>query len=234
MDDELEKPAAPGMAWLLTFADLVSLMLTFFILLYSMKVIDAKKWESLRGAMNDTFNVQEPIVELKPDQRHSIEKFDPIRADGLFYVRNLLQTRFAANELLKNASLRHDRDRDTLVISLPSQLLFNSGDDTLRAEGAAALAALGDSLRHLDNTIEIAGHTDPNPIATAKFPSNWELSVMRGVRVMETLRAQGVNQNMQVMGFGASRFEDTPTETGLLERYARARRVDIIIHGNKL
>lgn len=226
-------PAPPSMAWLLTFADLISLLLTFFILLYSMKVIDAQEWESLRGAFDSTFNVKEEIVETKPDKVDTIEKLDSMRGDNLDYLATILQTRFHHDPVLKATQVLRDQQLDTLTLNLPSKLVFTAGSAEMSDKGKETMANLGDLLRHMDNRIEIAGHTDPNPINTVQFPTNWELSAIRALRVAEALKAQGIESNIPSVAYADSRFYMLDVNISAIERYQQARRVEVIIHGKQ-
>ena len=89
-EDEGMNPEPPSMDWLLTFADLVSLLITFFVLLYSMKVVDVQKWDELKGSFSGVFSIREPIYKVSPDKDTSVEKIDPLKSDSLEYVEKLL------------------------------------------------------------------------------------------------------------------------------------------------
>jgi chemotaxis protein MotB len=226
-------PPPPSMAWLLTFADLISLLLTFFILLYSMKVIDAQEWESLRGAFDRTFSVKEEIVETKPNKTDTVEKIDSLKADNLDYLASILKTRFLDDAVLKATEITRDLELDTLILNMPSKLLFDSGSAKMKQSGKETMANLGDLLRHVDNRIEIAGHTDPNPINTSDFPTNWELSAVRALRVAESLKSQGIESNIPAVAYAETRFYLLDNNKSVIQRYQEARRVEIIIHGKK-
>lgn len=226
-------PEPPSMAWLLTFADLISLLLTFFILLYSMKAIKPQEWESLRGAFDSTFSIKEEIVETKPNKTDTIEKLDSLVADNLDYLASILKTRFHGDEVLKATEVNRDIELDTLILNLPSKLLFDPGSATMKDIGRETMANLGDLLRHVDNRIEVAGHTDPNPINTDDFPTNWELSAVRALRVAEALAEQGMESLIPAVAYSDTRFHLLDKNKSVLERYKEARRVEIIIHGKK-
>lgn len=226
-------PEPPSMAWLLTFADLISLLLTFFILLYSMKVIDAQEWEALRGAFDSTFSIKEEIIKTKPNQTDTIEKIDSLVADNLDYLSTILKTRFMHDKVLMATDVQRNVEANTLILNIPSKLLFDSGSSSMKKLGKQTMANLGDVLRHVDNQIEVAGHTDPNPINTSTFPTNWELSAVRALRVAEALKHQGVESKIPTVAYANTRFHLLDKNIPSLERYQIARRVEIIIHGKK-
>lgn len=223
----------PCPAWLLTFADLVSLLITFFVLLYSMKVVDTQKWDDLKGSFAGVFSIREPVVTTQPDQQNAIEKIDPFRADNLDYIEGILHQSFINNELLKNTVMRRDREQDLLIVNVPSSLLFYSNEDDLRADGLAAVEMLGDTLRHLDNRIAVAGHTDPFPIKSEKFASNWELGMARAVKIADTILSRGVPGPIRTISYADSRFGDIDRALPISQRYAVSRRVEIIIYGEQ-
>ncbi len=229
-DDDIMQPAPPDMAGLLTFADLVSLLITFFVLLYSMKVIDVQTWDELVGSFTGTFNPTKPIFEMRPDMDAS-EKFVPRDADPLDYLQTLLKSRFSSDPLLRNATFGRDPVADTLTVQLPSTLLFESGNATLKPEGRQAILKLGDLMRHLDNRMDVAGHTDPIPIESRTI-TNWELAMDRAWQVTSLLTQQGVPGPITALSFADSRFENVAPDLPLAERLRKARRVEIIVHSH--
>lgn len=233
MDDDIRPSEPPNMAWLLTFADLVSLLITFFVLLFSMKNVDQEVWEAVKGSFDGVFTVNKPVLHVAPDQDASIGRIALASADNLDYIQSILALRFRDNDILQQARLHRDVEKDILTVALPTTLLFAPGSATLKPQGTEAMAALADQLRFLDNRIEIAGHTDPSPIATADYPSNWELAMMRAVRVVTMLNDMGLEQNIPAVSYGDSRFPLVAPLEALDARYIKARRVEVIIHGKQ-
>jgi len=115
-----------------------------------------------------------------------------------------------------------------LVVSLKQTAFFPSGADVIDPESYPSLAKVAESLRSVDNKLRIEGHTDPIPIHTARFRSNWELSAARSIAMMELLVQRfGVDEKlMSIVGYADTEPEtsnDTPEGRG------RNRRVDIVI-----
>lgn len=233
MDDDDLKPEPPSMAWLLTFADLVSLLITFFVLLYSMKVVDTQHWDELKGTFSGVFSIREPIYEVRPDKDTTIEKVDPVLADKLEYVHSLLSHAFATSTYLKDVTLKRNVELDTLTIGLTNTTLFKKSVDELTAEGEERIRELGGVLRHLDNRIEIAGHTGKEIVRTREFPSNWELSMLRAILVARILESEGISQNIMTSAYGFSRYDEVGEFESNEEKEKAANRVEVILHGSK-
>ena len=86
--------------------------------------------------------------------------------------------------------------QDRTILSLGEDIYFPSGSATLNADGKAEVARLAELLKaHPTHRFQVEGHTDPLPIATAKYPSNWELGAARAISVVKALIAEGVNEN---------------------------------------
>jgi chemotaxis protein MotB len=234
MDDNMiPAPEPPSMAWLLTFADLVSLLITFFVLLFSMKAVDESQWDALVGELQGIFSVEKPVFDTRPTSEYTIEKVQVAEADNLTYLENLLRTRFNSDPVLSAVKTVRDRDQNRLHIVVPSALLFASGSADLNVQGQTAMRSLADIMRHLDNRVEIAGHTDPMPVYTQTYPTNWELAMMRSINVAQIMEQRGVPGPVAAVSYADSRIHEIPVEDGLLERNNQARRVEIIVHGTR-
>lgn len=231
MDEDDFTPEPPSMDWLLTFADLVSLLITFFVLLYSMKVVDVQKWDELKGSFSGVFSIREPIHQVSPDKDTTVEKIDPYKSDSLEYVEGLLTRSFNMNPKLRDIKLNLDIKSDTLSLNLPSDDVFEDSTAELSGGGQDRLKAIADTIRHLDNRIVVAVHTDPTHTVTKQFPSNWELTMIRAIRVAEIMESQGIVKNIVTTAEGSSHFDEISPELPLAERYKLARRIEIILYG---
>ena len=222
-----KKSGPPSDAWLVTFADLVSLLITFFVLLFSMKNINTQRWQDIRGALSGALAFEE--INQQNVDTDNIETINITQADDLTYLKAILGQRFKSDDVLKEATMVI-RDRgDELRITVPSRLLFKTGSASLMPQGDDAIGRLGDMLRNIDNSIIIAGHTDPVPIQGGVYESNWELSMLRAVGVLKKLRATGVVSPMQALGYADSRFDMIQSDLPVTMRYLKARRVETTI-----
>jgi len=115
-----------------------------------------------------------------------------------------------------------------MIVSLSSDILFPSGKTTLTDEGKAAIAELCETLKTLEErSFLIVGHSDPTPIKTKRFPSNWELSSQRAIEVSRLMIESGVKPEM-LTAAGQAEF-DPISENDTPENMAKNRRVEIIL-----
>jgi chemotaxis protein MotB len=228
--------------WLITYADLITLLMVFFVVMYSMSRADTAKFARLAASLQRAFNV-EVLKGHVPTSLHG--------RDGALQATSAIQEALAqvgapvldsrlistADELRaalaqlppppRGGNVQVGTNRDGVVISLSGNVLFDSGKAELRPEGQVLLDLLAQRLRQLPNDLRIEGHTDNIPIQSTLFPSNWELSSARATTVARYLAQQGVApQRLIAAGYGEYR-PAAPNDTR--EGRARNRRVDIVI-----
>jgi chemotaxis protein MotB len=231
MSDELMplcEGSGAGASWLLSMTDLVSLLAAAFIMLFSMSSVETAKWRQFARfqtakmpAVADRSAAVEPSVPAAlPRARHG-------DAADLGYLGAVLAQKFAADPVLKEALLA--RREDGLAIALPGDLLFAPGSANPSREAQAALRRLGEALRPLANAVEVRGHSDPRPIETAEFASNWELSIARARAVARGLADAGYDRGIVALGDADSRYGDLDPAIPEAERMRLARRVDVIL-----
>ena len=214
-------------AWLLTFTDLSALMLTFFVLLFSMSTIKEEDWQNLIDALSPRMASLQEVTVALPTTDKAADEVERVPGTDLDYLAAVLQEQMAANNVLAGARVR--REAASLVVSVPGDLLFAPGAIELGEAGEKAVFALTGVLRNLRNVIEIAGHADPTQPHGA-YPSNWELSLARAAVVSGQFSALGYAGSIVVRGYGNSRYSEIDTDLSAEERLARARRVDVIVH----
>lgn len=220
----------PSNAWMLTFADLLSLILTFFVLLYSMSVIQHRPWEELVMTLNQQLNPtrQEP-EEPTYDADFTISGENKPIAMDLDYLHAILDEKKQRSEAMQSMLIVRLEDR--LMISLISDSLFPPGSANLYADAAPLMLILGETVQQINNAIEIYGHTDPSPIDTNAFPSNWELSLSRAGTIANELYRAGYRYPIRVYGQADSRYAALPSHLSERQRFTLARRVDVVIRG---
>jgi chemotaxis protein MotB len=224
----LAKPKGNRQAWMITFTDLVALMLTFFVMLFAMMTIEVANWRNLTESLATQLNSVPPPSAANPDEQLDMPDVQVTPGANLDYLAALLERRLEEMPALEGGIVT--RRIDHLVLSLPSDLLFASGTATPQEEARSALFELGGILRHIDNVVEVAGHADPRAIRNGPWPSNWELSLSRAAAVATLLRSAGVRGEVVVLGHGETRFDEVPADLDPDARLAMARRVDILIH----
>jgi chemotaxis protein MotB len=220
-------PFAAGHVWLITFTDLVALILTFFVMLFAMSSVEQQKWRALLSALIEAPVVWDDETLSAPVTALGIEEDQILVGSDLDYLTSLLRQQTAAEPILAAATVqRLDR---RIVVSLPADLLFAPGATALDKRAIPAVVALGAVLAHLGNRVEVAGHADPTPPGEG-FASNWELSLSRAVSVADMLARAGQGREVVARGHGASHFARISAALPEAQRRALGRRVDILIH----
>jgi chemotaxis protein MotB len=225
-DENVRMEGKQGVAWMITFTDLVSLMLTFFVLLFSMSSIKVDRWNDVIDALSQSLNPASTKAQSSATSSFNIATLFRKRAINLDYLTSVLDEAVAKDELLVNSQLMRLEDR--LVIALPGDLLFEPGKAVLAENAKKALFNLGGVLRNIGNQIGINGHTDPVPPSGDTYTSNWELSMGRATAVANALKRSGFTEDIIAFGYASSRFAELP-EMPEAERSALGRRVDIVV-----
>ena len=225
------RPPDLSQAWMVTFTDLVALLLAFFVMLFAMSKVEWRHWQNLVDALADNLNVVREIAAPLPDKLFDMDQIEVIPGVDLDYLSSVLRQQMGSEEILGPAIVQNLGDR--LVISLPGTLLFAPAGtelpgSELSAAGRDAVFAVGGILRHLSNRVEVVGHVDPRA-ANGDFPSHWELSLGRAVQVAHMLARSGYRGEVLARGAGSSRFDVLSAELTAERRNALARRVDIVV-----
>jgi chemotaxis protein MotB len=235
--------------WLLTYSDLITLLLAFFVVMYSMSRIDAKKFgrmsEHLQGAFHsgedrgrgsagesDLGSGVLKIGRLKIVAQHLRSSLgtskDRVSMGGqgspLTRADSVAgQSGFSATE-----PFSMEINERGLVIHVVEAALFESGQATLKPEALTVLDRIAKEIMNLPNQIRVEGHTDDRPITTTRFPSNWELSSARATSVVRYLIEKHgfLPERLSALGFGEFRPLATNTSE---ENRAKNRRVDIVV-----
>lgn len=214
-------------AWMIIFADLLALLLTFFVLIYSMNAVQYEDWQSVVDSLAQELNTEDAHVADDPEvTREATRIYRPVGI-GLDYLSAVLEQKTAGDPVL-GASLVARLD-DRLIISLPNELVFEGQSEVLTAEGRATIAELASLFGQLSNQVSISVHSDLSPPDGALYASNWHFTLSRALSVRDVLVEAGYRQAAEALGMGASRFSDIDPGLALAERYRLARRVDVII-----
>ena len=177
--DLLARPdlsSANGQAWLLTFADLIALMLAFFVLLFSMSQIEQRKWQGLVEALSSDLNALRKVENFKPTVEYQPEEAAVAPGADLDYLMPVIREQIAAHPLLARATIHRAAER--LAISLPAGLLFGA-DAAVPAPRAVELgSALVSVLRNLNNAVEVEARIERGGSVRARY-ADWELALAR-------------------------------------------------------
>ncbi len=221
----------PSQHWLITFSDMVLLLLAFFVLLFAMRRPNDARWSELLLGLNRTDSPATTQQQTQPEALYGITTLQTEPGMALGYLERLLEQHLAADPILRDAALTRQDDR--LILSLPSDLLFSTGSAEVSRGGVAALLALGNGLANLNNEVQIFGHADPTIQREGAFRNNWDLSLARALAVARLIYASGYLQPISVQGLGDGRFHEVAPGLPAPERFALARRVDVVIRENR-
>ncbi|TMA21912.1 MAG: chemotaxis protein MotB [Deltaproteobacteria bacterium] len=189
--------------WLISYADMLTLLVGFFVLIVASVPLRRASFERIAAALSGSQRAA-PLEELR-------DKVDQM---------------VARSPELKDRVLTRD-DAEGLGIEFKDALLFDSGSAALRAQAQPAIAEIARLLRELPGRpVTIEGHTDDVPISTREFHSNWELSSQRAINVLGALQAQGVARDrMNARALADTRPLSAP---GSLEQQRTANRRVVI------
>ena len=215
-----------GQIWMIAFTDLVALMLAFFVMLFAMSKVEWRHWENMAESLAMNLNVVREVTTPVPSKVLDIESVNLAPGVDLGYLAAVLRHQMDAEEILAASIMRQAGNR--LIISLPGNQLFAPASTELAPEGERVVFAMGGILRHLKNRIEVVGHVDPRRPGGG-FPSNWELSLARAVKVAVMLARAGYQGDVRARGTGDSRYEHLSPKLSPESRSALARRIDVVI-----
>lgn len=240
--------------WLITYADVLTLMFVLFMVLFSISVVNTSKFEALKQTLQQAFSsgiadggdsvltdmARQAGVEA-PDVSATVAPANPstggrasaqVSAAVALETKQLEAAKRAIDAAVERAgmqgSVSTQIDQRGLHVRLATDgVLFDSGSAALRIEGQRLLVPIAAALRGLPNPVRVEGHTDSNPIATAVYASNWELSGGRAAAVVRRLEAGRVpGTRLEVSGFGDTRpISTNDTAAGR----AANRRVDVLV-----
>jgi chemotaxis protein MotB len=210
--------------WLVTYADMITLLLVFFIVMYALSSrISGEKFDALASSLATSIK---KTATPKPSDKYAFQKDDSKQ------TRKFKATADAVLESIvrtdPKSDVKIDIDERGLVVSLIDTSFFDSGSAEIKAGGGTLLRKLAKNFKGLPNDIRIEGYTDNRPIHTAKFPSNWELSAARATSVARFL-ITNIRLPSHRISVGAFAENRPVASNGTSEGRKRNRRVDIII-----
>lgn len=245
-------PECPAGAplWLATYGDMMTLVVCFFVLLFSMSTIDAAKLEEVSKAMSSAFSInfgssatvtasiqaltgngmlQLPNAGTGIQQTVSQEVIDS--QEALKKMASDFKTYFAEENVAEQVKVEYNENEDFMLITFDNAILFDLGKAELKPEAITILDVLAAELaKYPDNDIKIEGHTDNMPISNAQFPNNWYLSSARAISVASYyVEVKGFPpERLSAVGYGEYAPE-FPNDTA--ENRAKNRRVVMKVMG---
>lgn len=215
--------------YIITYADLITLLLGLFILLYSSSNVDLQKYRKVIRAAGNYFGAVDTTKIFKPGGNTTNPAFATQGNDGTDPFQRLQQQlENVVNEEKLNKSIKLVSNERGITIRILDDILFRSGDAALSDYSKIILQKIAGILKSLKNDIRIEGHTDNVPIANGAFPSNWHLSVERATNTGYHLMAKEGLDPGRVSVVGYSEYHPVASNETVDGR-ANNRRVDIVI-----
>lgn len=225
--------------WLATYADTVTLLLTFFVLLYSFSTVDAEKFRQISNGFQSMFSgkADASILEFNiasgdaplvgtPDPTAEVQNLDPDKTlydDITDFVKE--------NNLEEQVNIY--QNSKGINIELKEAILFDTGKAVLRNDSLGVLDKVNELINKVNTNVIVEGHTDNVPIKTSQYPSNWHLSSARAMSVLDYFLVAKGQKNPE--RFSAQAYGEyspiAPNDTA--EHKAMNRRVNIIILSSK-
>ena len=244
----------PDERWLITYADVLTLMYVLFMVLFSISAVNTNRFELLKQSLSDAFNsglaaggtsiLSSVAGEPSPVVDTATSKIAPeVPSVGgvslsqaspgqILETKQLAAAERAIDAKLTKAGLEGKvsttvNERGLSVRVESDGVLFESGQALLRSGGERIITPIAATLKGLPNPIRVEGHTDSTPISTSQFPSNFALSGVRAAAVAVAIQSAGIPEaRLQTGGFGDTRpVADNDTAA----HRAQNRRVDILI-----
>jgi chemotaxis protein MotB len=238
-NEEMHDEAGGGRErWLLTYSDMITLLLVLFIMMYTISTVDSKKFEALASQLKSALSGSEtsapqggqdnngtgPVFSLDPSPAQATPGVSPQPTGNMDQIKSRIEAMIAQAEMQGFIGVR--QEERGIVVSLSNALLFPSGSATINEQGRVLLGQIAAIINSVDNYIHVEGSADNVPIRSAAFPSNWELASQRAINVAKEIIAQNVApQRVAAVSFGEYR----PVASNDQEENRKYnRRVDIV------
>ncbi len=221
------EPGSP--AWMTTFGDMMTLLLVFFVLLYSFSSMDVEKFRGFISALQSQLGVLDGGQTITPNPNIDAGTLGEDYAQAPQNIQQImreLDNYIESNGLGERVNV--ENKRKGLVISLTGEILYELGRAEIREQGREILAIISDILKDIPNDIMIEGHTDDLPIRTDEFPSNWELSTARAVNVIKFLIEERDFDPARLSAAGYSEYRPV-ADNDSSESRAENRRVEVVV-----
>ena len=225
-------PYKSSSMWLLSFTDITGLMLTFFVMLFSMSSPNRDTWSEMAVSLGAEFNTQTGGVGKAGINAHQeMNRIREGRGLDLGYLSAVLHHNLAKNTDIGKMEITTYKDK--IVLTFPNNLLFDHDSADLNDTGKKTIFAISRHFQGIRNKIEIYGHTDPTPPGLAdKIPqwqTNWGLSLARTASVAAVMKEAGYNRNIALLGLAATEFDKIDIKLAQEERLKKANRVEIVV-----
>ncbi|MGJ8670355.1 MAG: flagellar motor protein MotB [Oceanococcus sp.] len=252
MSEPAKKAPVPGLPlWMATFADMMALMMTFFVLLFAFSEVEQEKFKQMAGSMAQAFGGVQYIKSNSQDNIPGMEagimsqtgfsplpfgptagriNGPPLQAGAAKDSKNdelMEELKEAMSEDIAKGDLILERDSEDIVIRFPEHVSFASGSANLVSQAPPLIARILTHIRD-HQMIIVAGHTDNRPLGGGQYKSNWNLSAARAASVAEQMLAKGNIEPERLVVAGYADTRPIASNDTAANR-TRNRRVEIIV-----
>jgi chemotaxis protein MotB len=213
--------------WLLTYSDLITLLLAFFIIMYSISQVDLRKFKRVTDALNVVLDGNQNQKQAGMNNEFKIapiKNHDPM-GDLLNLQKNIDEI---AKKMQLGLQINTQLQKRGLVIHISESAFFDPGKADLKPQAMIIFDLLAAEFLKIPNHIRIEGHTDNLPINTPKFPSNWELSTARATNCLRYLVEKHQFPPERISALGYAEYRPIATN-GTIDGRNKNRRVDIVV-----
>lgn len=211
-------------AWMMTYSDMVTLLLTFFVLLISMSTVDEIKFDQAAGSLRGAFGVMSDVGDdqIQSSQTTTIA---PVKNENVQRVYKRVRDQLQRVELNKDIKLV--KDRGAVILRVEESILFGSGETELDSDAHSVLRDVADLVRPWPMDLRIEGYTDDVPVQ-GRSMSNWELSAQRALSVLRFMAENELlsMERLSAVGYG-SQHPVVPNDSP--KHRAMNRRVDFVL-----
>ena len=239
LEDEIEFDTEESRSippWVITFADMVTLLMVFFILLFAIGTIEQEKWRQLKESLREALGadaIEEmgtkqglDVIQTQVDEQtvHGVDEVGAMVNREMEDIISEVEEFVFKNKLA--GEVRVSSDERGAVITISDVVLFPAGSAEMTPKGRTTLRQVFDVLKQFNYNIKVEGHTDNTPIHTLRYPSNWELSASRASEVAHMLIKDGYPpERLSVEGFAEFRPKVPNTSP---ENRAVNRRIEVV------
>jgi chemotaxis protein MotB len=208
--------SAGGLRWLLTYADMITLLMAFFIMLYSISVLDVQKFKQMTSSFREVFGMGREKFNTSGTSMLESGQLGNVNVSGKAVVGStppeLTNIEESIEKYLERLKLSgqiwvHSDERGSVISIFNEDFLFAAGSAEIKGKGQNVLQDIAKLIITLPNPIRLEGHTSNVPVSNVFFPSNWELSASRAGAVARFLmEVGGIDvKRMSVAGYGEHR-----------------------------
>lgn len=217
--------------WLVSYADFITLLFAFFVVMYSLSSVNEGKYRILSDSLDAAFRApaksMEPIQSGRPARSSNdipLALRGPPHVIDIEYMLDVYKTadaykkaqqamkemaddiETAMSPLIDKGIISVNRNDFWIEVDINTSILFPSGSTRMAKNAVPVLRELANILKRFPNNIHVEGHTDNVPIRTKAYPSNWELSAARSAKVVRLFSRYGIDQSRMVaIGHGKNR-----------------------------